>query len=802
MLGFGFEPQRVKLSAQMAVSMRARVGAGIGALAGLVAVAGMSFSPLVRSRVDAEARQRDLDVTVERIRPGWFCIVFEGIRLKPRGVDGVEVGLPKATLQLSAVLSPKEVLLHGGQLSLTGEPDDLKARILEWRSRRPPAAEGPHKVLPIHGEGLAARWEGGASSGGILGLEVTRDESGVQAAFEKADLRLGPLILGIEGGSAGFDASFTLKSLKLTRAEVTYSEPDTIHDGSSAATTPPELAPPPLPTAATAKGRKKTARRTRADDPPTPAAEASAPLVPLPDLHALRASGVSLATLLTQKLPEGSAVLIEGLAFRLERGGEERISLGPGPLRVERQGSRVEVTFSTGSAATGTPLSVHALLPSDDADVELSLAGGPVPFSLLGLRAKALTDLERATLAGRGKVVLDGNAKNLTFDGQLNFRGLTAHDPRLSTEPVRGVDFEARARGVLSDRGELRLDDAEAAMGALRVEGHGGFEQTPDHVSVAFDFDLPTSSCEAVLASIPTALIPTVRGAHMRGTFGAQGRLAFDTRRVDDLSLDYTIADRCHLTDPPAEIDHDRFSKPFVHRIYTPEGKLDEDTTGPTTDNWTELDHISPFMQAAVLTTEDGAFFHHHGFSHPAIRNALVADLKARRFIRGASTITMQLAKNLFLSRDKTLSRKLEELILTDYLEQAFTKDEMMELYLNIIEFGPNVYGVTAAADHYFGRKPEELNLAECMFLSSILPQPIHYHHLYEHGELPDSWLKGIRARMVIAEHTGKITAAELAEGLTEPIVFHMPSTPRPPPRPPVTAPRGEDDESGWQELN
>ena len=203
-----------------------------------------------------------------------------------------------------------------------------------------------------------------------------------------------------------------------------------------------------------------------------------------------------------------------------------------------------------------------------------------------------------------------------------------------------------------------------------------------------------------------------------------------------------------------------------------------------------------------MLTTEDGGFFHHHGFNHAAIRNALIANIKARRFVRGASTITMQLAKNLFLSREKTLSRKLEELVLTDYLEQAFTKDEMMELYLNIIEFGPNVYGVTAAADHYFGRRPEELNLAECMFLSSILPKPVHYHHLYEDGELPESWLRGIRARMVIAQRTGKITAAELAEGLTEPVVFHKPNTPRPPPRAPVAAPRGEDEAAGWQELN
>jgi hypothetical protein len=787
----------------MALSKRARVGAGLGVIASLVATLGFSFAPLVRSRVESEARRRDLDVTLEGVRPGWFSIVLHGMRVRLRGVEGVQIDLPRVTVALSATLSPKEVLLDGGQLALSGSAEELRAQLVDWRSRRPAGEEGAHRILPVRGERITARWDGGGAgpdNATLQGVDVSRDESGVRSAFEKAEVHLGPIALGLTSGSLALDSVGTLKTLKLVQADIAYSEAESPKDDASAAQATVDLAPPPLPTAGT-KARKRNAKPSGAEDGATPVADASVPLVPMPDLAKLRASAAALAALLSQRLPDAASVSVEGVRFRLERGGEERVSLGPGPLDVEHEGGRVEVTFSTGQAAAGTPMSLHALLPTDDSDVEVSLAGGPVPLSLLGLRAKVLSDVEKATVTGKGRVVLDGKAKALTFDGQLTFRGLAAQDARVSTETVRGLDFDARVRGVLSDRGELRLDDAEAAMGALRVQAHGGFEQTADHVSAAFDFELPVSSCESVVGSIPTALIPSLRGAHMRGTFGASGRLAFDTRKLDDLSLDYDVADHCHITDAPPEIDRERFSKPFVHRVYTPEGKLSEEETGPTTDNWTDLDHISPFMQAAVLTTEDGAFFHHHGFNHAAIRNALVADLKARRFVRGASTITMQLAKNLFLSRDKTLSRKLEELILTDYLEQAFTKDEMMELYLNIIEFGPNVYGITAAADHYFGRKPDELNLAECIFLASILPQPVHYHHLYEHGELPDSWLKGIRARMTIAQRTGKISAAELAEGLTETVAFHLPNSPRPPPRPPVMAARSGD-ESEWQELN
>ena len=142
----------------------------------------------------------------------------------------------------------------------------------------------------------------------------------------------------------------------------------------------------------------------------------------------------------------------------------------------------------------------------------------------------------------------------------------------------------------------------------------------------------------------------------------------------------------------------------------------------------------------------------------------------------------MQLAKNLFLVREKTLSRKLEEVVLTDYLEQVFTKDELMELYLNVIEFGPNVYGIGPAAYHYFGRSPSELNLAECLFLSSVLPAPLRYHYLRDQGQLSDSWQRTIQHLMAIAKKSGLISEEELEEGKTELVVFSK-NGPRPPAR-------------------
>ena len=164
----------------------------------------------------------------------------------------------------------------------------------------------------------------------------------------------------------------------------------------------------------------------------------------------------------------------------------------------------------------------------------------------------------------------------------------------------------------------------------------------------------------------------------------------------------------------------------------------------------------------------------------------------------------MQLAKNLFLLGEKTLSRKIEEVILTDYLEQMFRKDDMMELYLNVVEFGPDVYGITQAAEHYFGRRPEELNLAGVFFLASVLPSPIRIRKAPREGR----GLRGLDAPppglMEIAAKNKKISRAELSEGLGQQVLFMRPGDPRPVPRRPVRGTRRDpfEDDAGWQPID
>ena len=126
----------------------------------------------------------------------------------------------------------------------------------------------------------------------------------------------------------------------------------------------------------------------------------------------------------------------------------------------------------------------------------------------------------------------------------------------------------------------------------------------------------------------------------------------------------------------------------------------------------------------AFLVAEDGRFFSHHGFDVERIGHALAADLDAGRFDRGASTITQQVAKNLWLGGERTVGRKLEEAVLAWRLEQVLDKRRILELYLNLVELGPGVYGIQDAAEKYFGKLPDELSSDEAAQLAALLPAP------------------------------------------------------------------------------
>jgi len=189
-------------------------------------------------------------------------------------------------------------------------------------------------------------------------------------------------------------------------------------------------------------------------------------------------------------------------------------------------------------------------------------------------------------------------------------------------------------------------------------------------------------------------------------------------------------------------------------------------TVGPKNRYWTPSASIPPEMKWAVIVAEDANFYKHEGIDVKAIRNAIRYDLEKKRMAKGASTITQQVAKNLYLSREKTITRKVKEIILAMRMEQELTKGRIIELYLNVVELGPMVYGIGNGARYYFGKPASALTPRESAFLTAMLPGPRvaynPYNNLQRVLKRSDKILGLLRKRGVLTEEEYQRALAEM----------------------------------------
>src|ERR1700677_3267692 len=155
-----------------------------------------------------------------------------------------------------------------------------------------------------------------------------------------------------------------------------------------------------------------------------------------------------------------------------------------------------------------------------------------------------------------------------------------------------------------------------------------------------------------------------------------------------------------------------------------------------TDPHYTPLNQISPNIIGAVIMSEDASFYSHPGVDVEEMKLSFQKDWEEKRFARGASTITQQLAKNVFLSKSKSIVRKLEEIYLAFQIEKYYTKSKILADYLNVVEFDENVYGVKDACRHYFNKEPSAVTPEEGAFLAFLLPNPKKYSQSFKRGQL------------------------------------------------------------------
>ncbi len=239
----------------------------------------------------------------------------------------------------------------------------------------------------------------------------------------------------------------------------------------------------------------------------------------------------------------------------------------------------------------------------------------------------------------------------------------------------------------------------------------------------------PMFDSQELFSSLPKGLFSNLDGIRSEGKLGYHFFFDVDMNKVDSLRLESEVtADHFRIRQYGAT-DLRKMNAPFVYTAYEQGEPVRSFEVGPGYPGFVPLDSISPLLQMSVLQSEDGEFFWHRGFRIDATREALIQDLKVKQFARGGSTITMQLVKNVFLNRKKNMARKVEEAIIVWLIENGglTTKDRMFEVYLNIAEWAPNVYGAREASEFYFAKQPSQLSVEEAIFMASIIPKPKHF---------------------------------------------------------------------------
>jgi hypothetical protein len=396
---------------------------------------------------------------------------------------------------------------------------------------------------------------------------------------------------------------------------------------------------------------------------------------------------------------------------------------------------------------------------------------GRVPQVLAKL---PVVDSERATVSGRVELVLGGG--KIEVEGELELDGLNIEHPVLSRDVVRDVGFGAAIRATVDpEESRVDLEQLEIRRGDAAVQVDGVIVHPPQQERRRYSLTVavPPTDCQDVLGAIPADLAPSLQGFVVEGTYDAKVQLEVDYSRLDELDLDTKVrADKCKVKRVPAALDAPRLRRGFTHRVTMRDGRNRRVQLFTGSGSYTPITAISPSMVGAVLTTEDGGFWRHRGFLPSQFETALRRNLKEGRVALGASTISMQMVKNVFLSHERTISRKLQEIILTAYVERVLSKERIMELYLNVIEFGPGVYGVTAAASHYFGKYPADLTSLEAAYLALMLPSPVRRHAYYCRGELTPRFEAKLRRIHKLMVDRGRIPEEEYYLWKESPLVF------------------------------
>jgi len=313
----------------------------------------------------------------------------------------------------------------------------------------------------------------------------------------------------------------------------------------------------------------------------------------------------------------------------------------------------------------------------------------------------------------------------LHIDGFASIANLMINHKKIGNKDVvvKNAKFDFR---FLLGSDFISIDSSSTAeFNKIKFHPYLAYETEEDTI-YKLKVAIPKMKAQDFIASLPDGLFTHFQGMQAEGNFEYKLDFMFNKNKPNQLVFDSNLKKENLRIIKYGEANLNKLNEEFVYRAIINNVLQRPVLVGSANPNYTPLDQISPYLQKCVLTSEDPSFFSHRGFINEAFKQSILKNIRTKKFSRGASTISMQLIKNVFLTREKTVSRKLEEILLVYILEnnRIASKERMLEVYFNVIEWGPNVYGIGEAAQFYFQKKPIDLTLKECLFLATIVPKP------------------------------------------------------------------------------
>ena len=313
----------------------------------------------------------------------------------------------------------------------------------------------------------------------------------------------------------------------------------------------------------------------------------------------------------------------------------------------------------------------------------------------------------------------------LHLDGFTSISNFTINHPKIASKDVviKNANFNY---DLLFGENFIAIDSSSTVqLNKIKFNPYVSYNNETDKI-YTLKIAIPKMKAQDFITSLPDGLFTHFEGMEAKGDFNYNLNFVFNKNKPNAIVFDSKLNKENLKITKYGEANLNKLNGEFIYRAIIKGIPQRPILVGAANPNYTPLNQISPYLRKSVLTTEDPSFFSHRGFINEAFKQSIVKNIRTKKFSRGGSTISMQLIKNAFLTREKTLSRKLEEILLVYIMEnnRIVSKERMLEVYFNIIEWGPNVYGIGEASTFYFEKSPSELTLNECLYLANIIPSP------------------------------------------------------------------------------